>query len=98
MYGRACGSYDLTLFLIRENEKRIRIIGDYDIDGVCSSFILIKGLEKAGAAVDHRLPHRIKDGYGLNTNIINENKMSGETDFISPDIVLYEFFNPTFII
>jgi len=65
--------------------KKIRVIGDYDIDGVCSSFILIRGLEKAGAIVDHRLPHRIKDGYGLNNNIINEAEKDGIDTIITCD-------------
>ena len=46
--------------------KKIRVIGDYDIDGVCASYILEKGLKEAGAVVDTVIPHRIKDGYGLN--------------------------------
>ena len=53
-----------------EAQVPIRIVGDYDIDGVCASFILKKGLESAGAVVDVRLPERIKDGYGINENII----------------------------
>ncbi len=51
---------------------RIRIVGDYDIDGVCASYILQKGLESVGAQADVRLPERIKDGYGLNENIVKE--------------------------
>ena len=52
--------------------KKIRVIGDYDIDGVCSTYILTSGLKKAGAAVDHAIPHRITDGYGLNSRLIKE--------------------------
>jgi len=48
----------------------IRIIGDYDIDGVCSTYILLKGLEMAGAKVDTDIPDRKKDGYGLNKELI----------------------------
>ena len=47
-------------------QKRIRVIGDYDIDGVCASYILTTCLEHCGAAVDVVIPHRIQDGYGLN--------------------------------
>ena len=50
----------------------MRIVGDYDIDGVCASYILKRGIESAGGIVDVRLPERIKDGYGLNNNIIKE--------------------------
>lgn len=53
-----------------EAQIHIRIVGDYDIDGVCASFILKKGIERAGGIIDVRLPERIKDGYGLNENII----------------------------
>jgi len=53
-----------------EAQIPIRIVGDYDIDGVCASFILKKGIEAAGGIVDVKLPERIKDGYGINENII----------------------------
>lgn len=58
--------------------KTFRIIGDYDIDGVCATYILLKGLSACGADVDYAIPHRITDGYGLNTNLVeqahNDNK------------------------
>ncbi len=50
----------------------IRVIGDYDIDGVCSTYILISCLEQCGAVVDAVIPHRIQDGYGLNDKLIEE--------------------------
>jgi single-stranded-DNA-specific exonuclease len=50
--------------------KKIRIIGDYDIDGVCSTYILTAGLEACGAVTDAVIPHRILDGYGLNDKLI----------------------------
>lgn len=50
--------------------RPIRVIGDYDIDGVCSTYILIACLEQGGATVDAVIPHRIQDGYGLNDNLI----------------------------
>lgn len=56
---------------IREN-KKIRIIGDYDIDGVMSTYILLKGLEGAGACVDHVIPNRMTDGYGINEHLIEQ--------------------------
>ena len=55
---------------IRE-EKPIRIIGDYDIDGVNATYILQEGLSALGAAVDTDIPDRIKDGYGLNRMLID---------------------------
>ena len=55
-----------------KDRKSIRVVGDYDIDGVCASTILVRGLKAAGGNVTYRLPHRINDGYGLNDNIIEE--------------------------
>lgn len=55
---------------IRE-EKRIRVIGDYDIDGVNATYILQQGLSELGAKVDTDIPDRIKDGYGLNIDLID---------------------------
>ncbi len=54
-----------------EDHEKIRIIGDYDIDGVCSTYILLTGLKKAGANVDTVIPDRIKDGYGINEQLID---------------------------
>jgi len=54
------------------NGKHIRIVGDYDIDGVCATTILVRGLKAMGAKVSYRLPHRIRDGYGINNTIIDE--------------------------
>ena len=48
----------------------IRVIRDYDVDGICSSYILTKGLQLLGAKVDTAIPHRIHDGYGLNDHLI----------------------------
>ena len=48
----------------------IRIIGDYDIDGICSTHILKRALQMAGADVDTAIPHRMKDGYGLSDHLI----------------------------
>lgn len=57
--------------------KKIRVIGDYDIDGVCSTYILSDGLHKAGAVSDYAIPHRITDGYGLNERLIKEASEAG---------------------
>ena len=56
---------------IRE-EKSIRIIGDYDVDGICSTYILKQGLMLCGGKVDAVIPHRVKDGYGINESLIEE--------------------------
>lgn len=60
-----------------KNNKKMRIVGDYDIDGVCATTILMRGLKSIGANVSYRLPHRIKDGYGINKRIIDEAKEDG---------------------
>ncbi len=52
--------------------KRFRIIGDYDVDGIMSVYILYRCLTAAGARVDYRIPDRIKDGYGLNSDMVQE--------------------------
>ncbi len=65
---------DRAVELLREKirqKKKIRVIGDYDIDGVMATYILYRGLTRCGAAADHDLPHRIHDGYGLNRNLID---------------------------
>lgn len=66
---------DLLVEVLDEKIKekaKIRIIGDYDIDGVMSSYILYRALTRCGAKVDVAIPNRITDGYGLNRNLITE--------------------------
>ncbi|MCR5420295.1 MAG: single-stranded-DNA-specific exonuclease RecJ [Lachnospiraceae bacterium] len=63
------------------NRKRIYIIGDYDIDGVCSSFILLKGLTNIGGLAKVRLPERSTDGYGMNNKMVDE-AISGHFDVL----------------
>ena len=53
-------------------KKRIRIIGDYDIDGVTATCILLKGLSRLGADVDTYIPDRVKDGYGMHEQLIDK--------------------------
>lgn len=62
---------DIIMEKIREG-KSIRIIGDYDVDGICSTYILCTGIRELGGRVDTAIPHRIKDGYGLNDHLIEE--------------------------
>jgi single-stranded-DNA-specific exonuclease len=50
--------------------KKIRIIGDYDVDGVISTYILYRILTRLGAIVDYEIPDRIKDGYGMNNQMV----------------------------
>lgn len=60
---------DLLLFKMKE-KAAIRIIGDYDIDGVTATYILYTGLKKCGAIVDYEIPDRIRDGYGINEQLV----------------------------
>lgn len=55
----------------------IRVIGDYDVDGICSAYILTKGIEACGGKVDTAIPHRIYDGYGLNDHLIELARQDG---------------------
>ena len=60
---------DILLEKISEG-KKIRIIGDYDIDGINATYILLEGLRALGAEVDIDIPDRMKDGYGLNKSLV----------------------------
>lgn len=62
-------------------KKKIQIIGDYDVDGITATYILYKGLKSCGAVVDTTIPHRIKDGYGISKNII-DNAIENEAETI----------------
>lgn len=64
---------------------KIRIIGDYDADGICSAYILMRGLSVCGAKVDTVIPHRIKDGYGLNDSLIEEAAEEGIDTIVTCD-------------
>ena len=66
-------------------EKPIRIIGDYDIDGVSATYILQEGLSGLGAQVDTDIPDRIKDGYGLNIDLIDRALGDGVDTIITCD-------------
>ena len=69
---------------IRE-EKKIRVIGDYDIDGVNATYILQQGLSELGADIDTDIPDRIKDGYGLNIALIDRALDDGVDTIITCD-------------
>lgn len=66
-------------------KKKIRIVNDYDVDGVASGHILYTALARCGADVSIRVPDRIKDGYGLNRNIIEEAHADGIDTIITCD-------------
>jgi len=66
-------------------QKPIRIMGDYDCDGICATFILWRVLKEAGAIVDYCLPHRIKDGYGLNISMVEDAVQTGVDTILTCD-------------
>lgn len=65
--------------------KKIRVIGDYDVDGICAAFILKKGLVMCGANADTVIPHRIKDGYGMNEQLVKEAYEDGVDTIVTCD-------------
>lgn len=68
-----------------KEKKPVRVIGDYDADGICSAYILKKGLQTCGAVVDTAIPHRIKDGYGLNEHLVEEAYRDGIDTIVTCD-------------
>ena len=81
------GIEELLNILIQkiQQKKKIRIIGDYDIDGVCSTYILLQGLKKAHALVDIDIPDRMKDGYGISKELIERAYEKGIDTIITCD-------------
>mgnify|MGYP000591980575 CR=1 FL=1 len=75
---------DLIAEKIRE-KKPIRIIGDYDIDGVTATYILLTGLKDLGADADVRIPDRIADGYGLNEHLVQFAADEGRDTIVTCD-------------
>ena len=68
-----------------DSERRIRIFGDYDADGVTATALLVRALQALGAPVDYYIPHRINDGYGLNTAAISDAARDGVGLLITVD-------------
>jgi single-stranded-DNA-specific exonuclease len=69
---------------ITEGEK-IRVFGDYDVDGITSTSILIRVLKKLGADVDYYIPERLTEGYGMNSEAVNTAKAEGISLIITVD-------------
>ncbi len=71
-----------------EEGKKIRIIGDYDIDGVCSTYLLLTGIRRVAEnpdRIDYEIPDRIRDGYGINETIIRQAASDGVDTLITCD-------------
>lgn len=66
-------------------KNKIRIISDYDVDGICSGYILNKALSELGADVDVVVPHRVNDGYGINESLIQDAKDAGVDTIVTCD-------------
>lgn len=67
------------------DNRRIRIISDYDVDGIISNYILYDGLKKMGANVDYEIPDRINDGYGINERMVVKAKEDGIDTILTCD-------------
>lgn len=79
---------DKAVSFIRELKAEntgVRIIGDYDADGVCATTILMKGLQKFGLDADFAIPHRIINGYGLSAELIEDAYRAGRNSIITCD-------------
>lgn len=63
----------------------IRIVGDYDIDGVCSTYLLYRGISRCGGKISFQIPERIRDGYGINESIIEKAKADGVDTIVTCD-------------
>src|SRR5699024_9016238 len=68
-----------------DNKKPIRIVGDYDVDGVMSIYVVYTILKDLGAVVDYVIPDRVNDGYGINDKIVNNAKEQGVDTIITCD-------------
>jgi len=68
-----------------QEKKAIRIIGDYDIDGVMATYILVSGLKRCGAVVSTQIPDRIHDGYGLNKGLLEKAHADGVDTILTCD-------------
>lgn len=77
-----------TAFILKKKisqGKTIRIIGDYDIDGVCACYIMVSGLRKFGGNVSYDIPERLADGYGLNERLVMEAAKAGIDTMVTVD-------------
>lgn len=68
-----------------ENQEKIRVIGDYDIDGINATYILLEGISALGGDVDSDIPDRVKDGYGLNVELVKRAYQDGIDTIVTCD-------------
>lgn len=75
---------EIILKKVKE-QKKIRIIGDYDIDGIQSTYILYCALKRIGAEAGYVIPHRIRDGYGMNEHLVTQAAEAGIDTILTCD-------------
>lgn len=75
---------EIILQKIQEG-KPLRIIGDYDVDGICATYILLSGIRGLSGNVDTVIPHRMKDGYGLNESLVMAAREDGIDTILTCD-------------
>lgn len=75
---------EIILKKVKE-QKKIRIIGDYDIDGIQSTYILYCALKRIGTEADYVIPHRIRDGYGMNEHLVTQAAEAGIDTILTCD-------------
>ena len=86
--GRLMKGMEAAALIVKKkikNKQKIRIIGDYDIDGINAAYILLEGIEGLGAEVDYDIPDRITDGYGLNMELLKRAHEDGVDTIITCD-------------
>ncbi len=86
--GRLMKGMEAAALIVKKkikNKQKIRIIGDYDIDGINAAYILLEGIEGLGAEADYDIPDRITDGYGLNMELLKRAHEDGVDTIITCD-------------
>lgn len=78
-------------------KEKIRIVGDYDVDGISSTYILYKGLQKLGSDISFDIPDRVSDGYGINERISNKAMDEGVKLIVTCDNGIAAFTAANFI-
>ena len=73
------------LLQAKEQGRRVRVIGDYDADGVTATYLMTEGLRRFGITADYRIPDRVADGYGITVSMVSEAVSDGVSVLITVD-------------